>query len=420
MRYIIIFIYLTSSVILFAQETLTLDQCLDRVVENSPRLKDKQLLDEQGNLTIENIKTSWYPSLMLNAKVSYQSDVVSIATDQNLPFTFPVMPNEQFGLNLDVRQTIFDGGLSKQKQKYEQASTAAAIQKIAVDLNTVKEQVTNLYFTILILQENKNNLEIAMDNLTDREKVLKSAVKNGLVEENDLQVLNVELLRLLQSMSELDAAREGSLQMLSIYMGQALSNDLNLETPYLEFSDNNELLRPELQWFELQTNILDAGKDLSAVKRMPQFFAYGQAGVGMPGYNMLNDQVDTYYLLGAGVHWNIWDWNSTKREKQIIERKKQQIQHSKESFSMNIQAGMEKEIQNLKHFENTIELDDKMLEIRLGITANAASKLDNGIISASDYLQVLNEENRTRIAKSTHKLQMLKAIANYNLLNGTL
>jgi outer membrane protein TolC len=190
--------------------------------------------------------------------------------------------------------------------------------------------------------------------------------------------------------------------------------------PYLEFAVIDEIERPELQLFDLQSNIFEAGKALSSVKRMPQFFAYGQAGVGMPGYNMLSDQVDTYYLIGAGVQWNIWDWNSTKREKQILEKRKQQIAHSRESFSMNIQAGLERELENLEHYRNTISLDDKMLEMRIGITVNAASKLDNGIISASDYLQVLNEENRIRIGKSTHNLQMLKAIANYKILNGTL
>ncbi len=421
MKILITGLGLLMAISIQAQDTLSFEACLEKAVENSPRLKDRQIIDDEGSLMVENIKTNWYPSLTLNGKVSYQSDVVSIEIDQSgLPFSFPAMPHEQFGLNLDVRQTLYDGGFSRQKKAYEQASAAAAMQKVDVDLYALKEQVVNLYFTVLILQESRNNLEIALGNLQARENVLQSAVANGIAEVNDLQVIRVEMIRLLQSLSEIDAARNGAIQMLSVYIGNDLGEEVKLLMPKLNIADEDILKRPELGWFDLQSELLEAGKELTAVQRMPKFFAYGQAGVGMPGYNMLNDQVDTYYLVGAGVQWNIWDWNNTSREKQILEKKNQVVQHSKETFAMNLKAGMGKEFQTMEHLKKTIDMDDKMLEMRIDITANAATKLDNGVISASDYLQVMNEENLTRIGKSTHRLQLLKAIANYNLLNGTL
>lgn len=406
---------------LSAQDTITFANCIEKAVENSPRLRDRQSISEEGSLAIENIKSAWYPSLVLNGKVSYQSDVVSLEiSDPAFPFSFPQMPNEQFGVNIDLKQTIYDGGLSKQKKDYEQATTAAALQKIDVDIHSIKEQVSNLYFTILLLQENRNTLEIALENLKAREKVLVSAVANGIAEQSDQQVLAVEILRVMQSLSEIDAARMGALQMLEIYMGEDIEDGIHFQMPYIEIPESAEILRPELQLFEMQARVLDAGKNLTSVKRLPQVFAFGQAGVGMPGYNMLNDQVDSYYMLGAGLQWNIWDWNNTKREKQILEKKKQVVLNSSETFSMNISAAMQKELNNMKHFKNSLNLDDQMLEMRIGISANAASKLDNGILSATDYLQILNEENRTRIGRSTHKIQLIKAIANYNLLLGTL
>lgn len=421
MKSLIIAFGLLLTLSVSAQDTLTLDLCLDLVVENSPRLKDRQVLDEQGRLSIDNIKSGWYPSLMLNGKASYQSDVIEFNIDQpGIPFSFPQMPHEQFGLNLDIRQTIYDGGMSRQRQFYEKVATEAALQTVDVDLQALKEQVLNLYFSILIIQEKRKNIRLTIDNLTSREKMLLSALENGVVEESDLQVIRVEILKIEQIISEMDAAKQGALQMMSIYLGRELDAQTILEIPYIEIAESRDISRPELKWFDLQSNVIDAGKELSSVKRMPQFFAYGQAGLGKPGYNMLSDKIDSYYLVGAGVHWNIWDWNNTKREKQILETRKQMILHSKESFSMKLHAGMEKEIENLEHFKSTIALDDKMLKMRMDITANAASKLDNGIISATDYLQVLNEENRTRVSKSTHKLQLLKAIVNYNFLIGTL
>ncbi len=65
-------------------------------------------------------------------------------------------------------------------------------------------------------------------------------------------------------------------------------------------------------------------------------------------------------------------------------------------------------------------MDDEMLKMRISITAKAASKLENGTISATDYLQIMNEENKTRISRATHQLQLMHAMATYNLLTGNL
>jgi outer membrane protein TolC len=421
MRIKYILFLLLIPLLLNAQDSLTLSACLEEIVAYSPRLRDKELIDDQGKLSMDNIRANWYPQLMLNGKASYQSDVVSIEiSDPAFPFSFPDMPHEQFGLNLDVHQTIYDGGLSRRKKQYEQAITASEIQLVNVDMQSLREQVSGLYFSILLLQENRNNLEIAMKSLKTREKTLASAIANGIALETDMMVLNVEVLKILQSLSELDAGRIGALKMLSVYMGRVLKEDILLEHPFMELDTEGNMERPELELLSLQSATLEAGKALASSKRLPQVYAFGQAGVGMPGYNMLNDEIDPYFMVGAGLKWNIWDWNKTKREKQILDKKKLMIENSKETFSMNILAGMEKELENMEHYSNALNLDEKMLEMRMNITKNAASKLDNGTISATDYLLELNEESLSRIKRSTHKLQLMKAIVNYNLLKGTL
>ncbi len=421
MKLIHTILILLIPVMLQAQDTLTLQECIDQSLENSPRLRDKNLIDEQGQLTMDNIRTNWYPQLMLNGKATYQSDVVSIEiADPAFPFSFPDMPHEQFGLNLDVHQTIYDGGMTKQKKQYEMAKTASEIQRVNVDMQGLKQQVTSIFFSILLVQENRNNLEIAMENLKARESMLTSAVDNGIAMEADLIVLQVEVLKILQSLSELDAAKSGGVKMLAIYTGSEFEEDVLLAMPYMELDADGDLERPELELFNLQAATIDAGKDLASSKRLPHVYAFGQAGVGMPGYNMLNDQVDSYFMVGAGLKWNIWDWSKTKREKQIMEKQKLMIENTKESFSMGVQAGLDKEVENMEHFKNALSLDDKMLEMRMDITKNAAAQLDNGTLSATSYVLELNEENLTRIKRSTHKLQLMKAIASYNLLKGTL
>jgi len=245
-------------------------------------------------------------------------------------------------------------------------------------------------------------------------------VENGVAEESDLKVIQVEMLKTLQSISELDARRKGALRALSMYMGQDIHETTLLEQPVLEKNGADSLQRPELSYFRRSAELLDVGKELQQVKRRPRLFAFGQAGVGMPGYNMLNDQVDSYYMVGARVQWNIWDWNTVSREQQILEKQKQVLEHAQETFSIQVHAGIENELAQAEHYRNAMALDDKMLQMRMEITAAAASKVDNGVISATEYLQVLNEEQLARIARTGHHIRLLQSMANIHLLRGTL
>ena len=404
-----------------AQDTLHFRDCVEAAAGYAPRLLDEELIDAQGQMKLENAKRSWYPELTLNGKATYQSDVVSIQIDQpGLTLDFPDMPHEQFGLNMDISQVIYDGGRSKSQRAYEMASTAVAIQEVQVDLHALKQQVSGIYFSILMLQANSENMAIALENLHVREKVLRSAVENGVAEDADLKVIQVEIMKTEQSLSELDARRMGAVSALSVYMGADLDEAVILEEPQLELTRSDSLHRPELKYFRLSSELLDAGKELHQVKRLPKFFAFGQAGIGMPGYNMLNDQVDSYYMIGAGVQWNIWDWNVVNREQQILTKQQQVLEHSQETFSIQVQAGIERELAHMEHYRNALEMDDNMLQMRMEITETAASKVDHGVISATEYLQVLNEEKLARIARAGHHIRLLQSLANYHLLKGTL
>jgi outer membrane protein TolC len=212
-------------------QTRSLEQCLDAAMLHAPVTRNIELLKQQHSLVEENISANWLPTLDLNGKASYQSDVVTIEIDNtSFPITFPEMPHDQYALNLDVRQTIYDGGLSQQARLYEQRKTEAAIQQVYVETYRVREQVALLYLAALAAEENRNNLEIILSSLKARENALLSAVTNGVASETDLQVIRVEILKVLHSLSETDAAKKGAIEMLTVYTGLDLGeNDRRLK-----------------------------------------------------------------------------------------------------------------------------------------------------------------------------------------------
>lgn len=421
MKHLIFLAIFLVQVPLWGQDTLDLDRCIEQAIEQAPKRANREEIARKGSLQQENLQTNWLPTLTLNGQVTYQSDVVSLEMDDpSIPFSFPDMPHEQVALNLDVEQTLYDGGTVARKKTLERIETETALQQLKVDLYGIRENITQLYFSVLLLQENRENVEIALDNLKRQETLVQAALENGTAMESDLHIIRVEIMEILQSLDELDARRNALIQMIAIHTGKELDPETVLKVPYLEVEEDSALARPEMELFELQSATLEAGKELVQTRRRPRVFAFGQAGYGLPGYNMLNDEWDTYYRIGAGLRWQILDWNQVKREQQIFDARKQMVHNARNSFEQQINAAMAKEREEMKHYRQAIEMDRKMLKMRREITCNAASRLENGVINATEYTVELNREQRVRVKLTTHKIKLLQSLATYKSLQGTL
>jgi len=421
MRTTAVILFLTITGTLVAQDTITLFGCHRQAFENAPRLNDREYIRQIGELKVDNAATSWYPSLKLNGKLSYQSDVVTVAlTDPSIPVEFPEVPHDQYGLNLDISQTLYDGGITKQKKNYEQATVAADLQQVEVDLYGLKAKVNQFYFAILVLQENRKNLEIHLDNLAKKHVVMKSAVENGTLLEAELKVIDVEILKVKKSMIEIDSRKRSYLGALNVLCGGEIHEGVQLAIPELDGFKGEQESRPEYQWFELKDASMEAGKELLGKKRMPVLYAFGQTGYGKPGYNVMSEEWDFYYMVGAGLRWNIWDWNNSKRDRQVIQQQQHMLQSQRASFDKEIESQKVQEQARMEQYRKSMELETQVLELQEEISEHAAIKLSNGTITATDYITELNKESMARINLATHQVQLMQSIANYLTIQGNL
>ncbi len=404
-----------------AQDTLSLKGCYGLALENAPRLRDREVLQSGGELKTAIAGTSWLPSLDLNGRMSYQSDVVTITlADPGVPVAFPEVPKDQYGLNLDLTQTLYDGGITRQQKALESARTAAALQQVEVDLHSLKSRVNQLFFAILILQEQRSNLEIHMANLDQRREVVQAAVEEGTLLEEELKVMDVEILKIKQSLVETETRKDSFLEMLGLLCGTTPGDETVLVTPSLEVDQDPEGDRPEYRLFDLQAASMEASRELVARKRMPVLYAFGQTGYGKPGYNMLSGEWDFYYMVGAGLRWKIWDWNSSNRERQVIAGQQQMIENQRAAFAMEMQSAMAGERARIEQFRRSMAYEEEVLNLQQEISVNAAARLEAGTITLTEYLAELSKENLARISMETHRIQMLQATANLLLIQGTL
>lgn len=407
--------------VLQAQETITLSDCQDMAREHAPRAADLELIRQMGDVSIEQAGTSWYPSLDLNGKLSYQSDVVTVAlSDPLIPVSFPQVPHDQYGLNLDITQNIYDGGISKSRKVYEEAKTEADLQQVEVDLYGLKGKVNQFYFAILVLQENRRNLDIQIKNLEARYSVVQTAVTNGVLQETDLHVLEVEKLKVEQSIVEVESRKKSYMGAMRVLCGEGIMDDAVLEMPRFEEVEYAGMNRPEQKLFDLQHASMERGKELAGRKRMPVLYAFGQTGYGKPGYNMLSEKWDYYYMVGAGLRWKIWDWNNSARERQLIGFQQQVLENKRMAFDREMESMMVQEEARMEQYRKTMEMDRHILELQEKISSQAAVQLENGTMTATDYITELNKESLARIALATHQVLLMQSTANYLTIQGNL
>ncbi len=398
--------------ILPAQTTVSLSDCQQWAREAHPLLQQQELYQQIMELKLDNIQASWLPQVDLKAQASYQSDVTRLGA--SLPgIDIPSVSKDQYKAYLDVRQNIWDGGISKAQRELEEAREQSSQQNVLVELYQVKEQVNNLFFSSFLIQKNLDLLSKKEETLTAQKSQMEAALNNGAILQSDLDQVLAELLRVEQQTLELQTSRESTLAALAILTGKLPEElqRLEINTEVAPLSDEN--LRPEFGYFQSQSDMLGASAELSQKARNPKLFGYGQAGYGRPAINMLNDDFDTYYLVGIGLNWTVFDWKQTKRSREVLGLQQELVQTQQTQFERNISIAADSQLRKINQIEQLLQSDQKLIDLQERIAKSSASKLENGTITTADYLQDLNAEMAARITFETHKVQLQSAREDY-------
>jgi outer membrane protein TolC len=394
--------------LLMAQEAVTLEQCQNWARENHPALKQLDLYQQILDLKNENNATSLLPQVNLNGQATYQSDVTKIGI--SIPnMNIPTVDKDQYKVYLDLKQTIWDGGLSKAKELINKVENAGNLQQTEVELYQVKEKVNQFFFTSFLIQENLKILEKKTETLGERRRMLESAVNNGMVLSSELDQLLAELIKTEQQVIELKSNKETVLYALSIITGKTTEQLKTLKLPEEIAVSDLPLKRPELDLFGKQNELLDANSEILQKQRTPKIFGFGQAGYGRPGLNMMSTEFDTYYQIGLGFSWNVLDWKTTSRQKQMIKLQQDIVQTKLESFVRNIDLATDQQTKQINQIAELMKTDRELIAIRERITKTSASKLENGSITMADYIQDLNAETTSKLMLETRKIQLNEA-----------
>ena len=416
-------------------DSLTLDDCHRSALSQYPLSSQFALLEEQNETELRKLNTNYLPQVNIGGQASYQSDVTKVDVifdpiylpppiDMELATpspTVPFPPKDQYRINLNLDQVIYDGGITAGRKEVERASYEIEKQNVEIELYKVKEQVNRLFFSITLLQENVKLLKILQDQIREKLKDVASAVRHGVALESDRDVLAAELIRIDQQLAEVKISREAAIIMLEELTCLDIGPDTYLVLPGPEIDlDQYSNERPEYDLFEMYKMRNEAAMKLADAQWMPKLAGYGQLGYGQPGLNMMDPAWDTYYIFGARLQWKIWNWNKYKREKEVLELQDQIISTRQASFDKNTRVATARDIAEIKKYQYLVSKDMEIIALRKRIAETASSQLDNGVITSTDYIQRVNDATQAEINMQTHEIQLIQAKVNYNATLGKL
>jgi len=411
----LLILFLTFSV--FSQEKLSLEECYTLVTKNYPLAKQTSLLRKQNALDIAVFKTKKLPQLDFSAQATYQSNVIDIPV--SIPnFTIDSPNKDQYKAIASINQLIYNGGLIDASLEAKSALLKTQQKQVDVNLYTLKEQVNQLYFSILLLQEKRELIIAKKTQLKTTLKEVKAGVKFGMLLPSSDSVLEAELLKIEQQFAEIDFNKTSLIETLSELIGQKISTKIIIENPEVSINLETEVKRPELELFQLQKEQIDASKKLIAKKNSPKLVGFATGGYGNPGLNILDNSFQTYYIAGLKINWNIFDWNATKKERKSLQVNKEIIDNQQEIFTLNTTIELKQQQTEINKISNYIKSDKTIIELRKTILNSANSQLKNGVITSSAYITELTNLYEAENNLSTHTIQLLLAKTTYKTIKG--
>jgi len=415
----ITFVLILLHQLVFGQsKEISLQDCYDKMLENYPLVNDITIYNQASELRIKNLNAEWLPKSELKAQATYQSEAFALDIDLPIVVDLPEGSRDQYKATIDVNQMIYDWGRIKNSKNLEQCNLKINQQNNQVELNKMKEQINKFYYTILILQKNEELLSLMLSDIEQKQEVIESGVKNGVLLSSDLYALQAEKLKLEQSINQITNQRLSAIQVLSEITGMDLDSGIKLILNDYTVNGSNDLNRPEHLLFNYQNEQIDASAKTLSKQNMPLVFAFGQLGYGKPGLNMLNDEFDSFYYVGVGLSWKFWDWKQNQRQREIMYLNKNLIESKRESFNKQLTIALDNEIANIENYQTALNSDIEIIKLREEITKSAFSKLENGVITSTQYITELSAETQAKINYETHKIQLIQSKTNYLYIIG--
>ena len=394
----------------------SLEECRQAAEHNYPIIRQYDLIARTTELTVRNIQKAWFPQISVTAQGSYQNKVT--AWPENLQGMFAQMgiqlqglSRDQYKVGIDVRQTLFDGGTIGSRREIARGEGAVQAAQTEVDLYKIGQRVHEMYFALLLLDEQLRLNADANALLRSNEAQLAAMLKSGTASAGDFENVKAERLSAEQQQTELLSQRQTLQRLLSLFCGIPVDSIRRPAVPNLPSGENK---RPELRLFDCRLQLTDAQEKALDAQLLPQLGLFAQGYYGNPGLNLFEDMMKRRWswngIAGLKLTWNLSALYTHRNEKSKLRVQRELIENARQQFLFNNRLDETQQSENVRRFRAIAQRDGEIIALRTSVRKAAESKLAHGIIDVNGLLREINKENAAKTQQAIHEIDMLKAM----------
>ena len=394
----------------------SLEECRQAAEHNYPIIRQYDLIARTTELTVRNIQKAWFPQISVTAQGSYQNKVT--AWPENLQGMFAQMgiqlqglSRDQYKVGIDVRQTLFDGGTIGSRREIARGEGAVQAAQTEVDLYKIGQRVHEMYFGLLLLDEQLRLNADVNALLRSNEAQLAAMLKNGTASAGDFENVKAERLSAEQQQTELLSQRQTLQRLLSLFCGIPVDSIRRPAVPNLPSGENK---RPELRLFDRRLQLTAAQEKAVDAQLLPQLGLFAQGYYGNPGLNLFEDMMKRRWswngIAGLKLTWNLSALYTHRNEKSKLRVQRELIENARQQFLFNNRLDETQQSENVRRFRAIAQRDGEIIALRTAVRKAAESKLAHGIIDVNGLLREINKENAAKTQQAIHEIDMLKAM----------
>jgi len=399
---------------------VTLEECRALAEANYPLIRRMELVERTTAFTLSRLGKDFLPSVQVSGQATWQSDVAALPQLlrdllHSQGFDYRGLARDQYRLAVDVRQLLYDGGLTAARREVARTQGEAETARTAVELYALRRRVDDLYFGLLFADE-RLRLNADLQGVLQANRARLGAwLRGGVATQADVDAVEAELLRARQQAVEWQSARSVAQTVLALFIGRDTTALAVLEKPSARMpAAEGPDLRPEMRLFAAQASEVAARRRMLDAGLRPSVSLFAQGWYGYPGYNMFEDMGSRSWglngMVGVRLSWSLDRFYTRRTDRQELDNRLRIIGNARSVFLFNNRLQAVQDSGAIARARRLLEADEEIVRLRQHVREAAERRLEGGVIDVNTLVQEISRENEARIRRSLHELEMLQNV----------
>lgn len=372
---------------------LTIDEAVQKALENNWTLKSYIKMTEAERLKIESAKSAKMPTFFLDSSYTLLDDKkeISFSLAPGVNSSMTQVEKKFFESNMGFRYNIFTGGAVSSNIEIKKAEYEAALYDVDEFKNFLIYSTKKRYIEVLKAQSILKIATKHKESLKSHYRDVQKLLENGMVAKIDLLQTNVKLKEAEQEVTNAENILNIAISVLNNLLGNPIEEEMTPFEPDIKlpavFSLNIMMddainSRKNIKAMSAKISALESSKKIITAEYLPKiYFAGGYK------YSNQNDMVEPKggFFAQLGLKMEI-EWNKPTKDRQSVNSLIVGLISRKLQMISDVRLSVKNAYESLNSVRNNLDVAKSAIDEAEEYYRIVKLKYANGLGSNSDVL----------------------------------